>query len=333
MSIRKTFLLLFVFSLVMSMLPTSCNKNGYTITNTTADSSTQIIMANDELKVNYEFDQAVNEALLATTLSSIASGDTASPGTGTVLYNTISGAIVDTSHINDSSLIHITYYGKNADQTKGRTGLITIQFSRDGNDKIIPWKTPGAIVNITFQQYEVIVLATNVSLWMNGTATITNTSGGLLKKPSNITLQPGDSLRDRLSGNIVFTYNDNTTLVQTWTWNINQARTFNLQNSVLTCTIRGDSTVSGSNGISTTGTTRFNNIFYTQLTAPIVQNISASYILSNPLSGEKVIHGISEQLTIDYGVNSSGSFVQSSPYGYKITWVHSGGQAVSVVSY
>ncbi len=156
---------------------------------------------------------------------------------------------------------------------------------------------------------------------MNGNLTITNNSGGLLKAPANIVFPAGDSLQDKIDGSIVFTYNDNTAVIQTWTWNINQTRSFNMQNSALTSTIRGDSSVNGINSISTTGTTRSGSVFNTQITIPVVQTISSLYLLSDPVSGEKAIRGIPEPLTIDYGVDNHGNPVQSgSPYGYKITW-------------
>ena len=335
MRISKVTLLLIAFPLMMLLFPTSCSKTGYTIISTTADSATQIITANDEMNVSYEVDQAVNEALLATSLSSIAGGDSLNTATGgAILYNTISQVIIDTSLINDSAFIRLTYYGKNADQTKGRSGVINVQLSRDGNGKIIPWKTPGASMTINFEQYEVIILANNKSLWMNGSLTITNNSGGLLKKPSNITLPGADSLQDRLNGSIVFTYNDNTNVIQTWTWHISQSRVFNFQNSLLTSTVTGDSMVGTYGNISTSGNTRFGFGFYTQVTKPVVQTISSSYLLSNPLSGEKVIHGIPEPMTIDYGVDSYGNILTSGvPYGYKISWISNSGQGVTIVSY
>ena len=334
MRISKLFPFLLALPLLGSVFSTSsCSKTGYTITNYTADSANQIIISGDELKVNYEIDQVINDAILATTMSFIASGDTMSPGTGNVLYTEIAGCIIDTSHILDSAIVRLNYYGKNADNNKGRTGLVTIQLARDGSGHVIPWRTPGAVMNITFEQYEVIVLATNVSLWINGTATVTNSTGGLLTTQSKIIFPTGDSLQDKVDANISFTYNDNTGLIVTYAWNIYQTRMFNIQNSMLTSTIRGDTSVSGSTGISTSGNTRLGNVFYTQITKPIVQTISSSYTLSNPLSGQKVIHGIPESITTDYGVNSSGNIVQSNPYGYKMTWIHNGGQAMCVVSY
>lgn len=333
MNKHKIFPVIIVVAAVMILLPASCSKTGYTIIETAADSSTQIIIANDELNVNYEFDQAVNEALLATTISRIASGDSTGAGTAGGLYNTISKVSIDTSHIVDSSLIRLNYYGKNADQTKGRSGSITVNYALDGNGKIIPWKDPGASITLTFAQYEVVVLATNVSVWMNGNATITNVSGGLLKAPAYISMPPG-GLQDKADGHITFTYNDNTANIVTWTWDLTQARTFTMQNSVLTSSITGDTVVSGISSISTSGTNRFSDIFYTGIITPVVQGISSSYLLSQPLTGEKAIHGIKEPLQVIYGVDVHGNPVNSgAPYGYNITWVSNGGQAQTVIAY
>ncbi len=154
MRFRNIYLLYLLAPWVIFVMPiSSCSKTGYTLVQTTADSASQITISNDELNINYEVGQAVNEALLATSLSHIASGNTASIGSGAVLYNTISQVIIDTSQIVDSALIHLTYYGKNANQTKGRTGILTVQFARDSFGKIIPWGNAGATVNINFSQY------------------------------------------------------------------------------------------------------------------------------------------------------------------------------------
>src|SRR6185436_12357034 len=126
-----------------------CKKEtGYTVELTTDDSQTQAIIARDELHVSYEFDQAVNEALLASSVSRIVSGDTAAFPPGNVIFSTISHVVIDTTHSN-TGLIKLTYYGKNADNTKGRTGTIEIQHGVD-NGNVIPWKTKGAAATITF---------------------------------------------------------------------------------------------------------------------------------------------------------------------------------------
>src|SRR6185436_8290223 len=181
-----------------------CKKEtGYTVELTTDDTDTQTIIARDELHVSYEFDQAVNEALLASSISRIVSGDTAAFPTGNIIFSTISHAVIDTTQ-SSTGIIKLTYYGKNADNTKGRTGEITIKHALE-NGTVIPWRTKGAEATITFDQYEVVNLDTsNRQLWINGTCTVTNVSGGLLKKAPGITLQQGDSLVDKVSAQLIF---------------------------------------------------------------------------------------------------------------------------------
>jgi hypothetical protein len=292
-----------------ALLFAACEKKtGYTITKTTDDTETQSIVAADELNVNYEFDQAINEVLLASTISRIVSGDTSAFPPGNVLYSTLSHAVIDTSQ-SASGIVNITFFGKNADDTKGRTGKIQIKLPVD-NGHVIPWKTKGVIATLTFDQFEILVLATNRQLWQSGTCSITNISGGLLKKAKDLALLPGDSLIDKLSGQITFTYNDNIAVIQTWDWHFNQLRSFSLS----------DTTVIAS--ISNT-------------TIPIIQSISGLFILSNPISGSKAINGIKEPILIIYGVNEQGSIVtEGDPYGYKIVWNNSAGERTqTVVSY
>jgi hypothetical protein len=334
MNVPRLLLLLCVAIVLMNVFFSSCKeKTGYTIVSTVSDSASQIIIAKDELNLNYELDQAVNEVLLATNISRTASGDSSFTVVGNALFTTIKSAIIDTSHLLDSAKISITYAGINADLTKARTGNISIKFAKDSSGKVIPWKTQGSIATLTFSQYEVIVQATNKSLWMNGTGTITNVTGGILRNATNLFLPHGDSLIDRINLHIDFTYNDNTNIITTYAWNINQHRSFVLNDSTIISSISGDTTMNGFSNISTAGTTRSGSNFYTGITAPLVQKINSLYLLTNPLSGEENIHGITQPIDVVYGVDLSGNYTTTNPYGYKITWINNGGQAQVVVSY
>jgi hypothetical protein len=169
---------------------------------------------------------------------------------------------------------------------------------------------------------------------LNGTGTITNISGGILKDAANLTLAPGDSLIDKVSAQLAFTYNDNTNIIQTWTWHFDQHRSFALTGSIIFSSIKGNTTMNNFNNISTSGTTRSGENFYTGITQPVLQNISGLFILSQPLSGEKAIHGIPEPIDAIYGVDEQGNTaVSNNPYGYKIIWINNGGQAQAIVGY
>lgn len=308
------------------LLFASCEKKtGYTIELTSDSTQTQSIIAADELNVSYEFDQAVNEALLATTVSRIASGDTASFPPGNVLYTTLSKVSIDTNESN-IGLIKMRYAGINADNTKSRTDSIKIKLAVE-NGKVIPWKTQGATATISFINYEVNNIITNKQLRINGACKITNVTGGLLKKATDLKLQPGDSLVDKLSANLTFTYNDNIALIKTWTWNLNQQRSFVLNDTIISASVTGDTIVNSLENVSTMGINRFEENFYTDVTTPVLQNISGLFLLSDPLSGSKAINGIPKPILIIYGVTEQGSIENNdNPYGYKIVWTNSSGE-------
>lgn len=309
---------------------TSCvKKTGHTLVEIRDDTADQSIIASDELEVNSEFDRVVNEALKASSISSTTNGKI----TGNILYTTISGAAIDTSKI-DSGIVAITYYGKTDNNTKGRTGKVEIRHGLAGG-KVIPWKTKGASATIKFLQYEIITLATNKSVWLDGTCNITNISGGTLKNIGDTVLVPGDSLVDKISAKLNYTHNDNTTVIQTWIWHFNQHRVFKLNDTIVTAAITGDTLINNINGVATWGTTRSGQQFYTGITSPVIQNVYGSVFFNYPSSGIKVIKGIAEPITITYGVDQQGNpAISGNPFGYKITWYNSGGYPKkSVVSY
>ncbi|MEP7168680.1 MAG: hypothetical protein ABI855_04865, partial [Bacteroidota bacterium] len=233
----------------------------------------------------------------------------------------------------NTGIIKMTYYGKNADNTKGRTGKIEIKLAIDNDGKVVSWKTKGAIATITFDQYEVQLLdTTNRQLWINGTCTVTNLSGGLLKKVSGMTLQQGDSLVDKVSAQLIFSYNDNVAQIVTWGWTFSQHRSFILNDTVLNASFTGDTMVNNQANVSTVGMNRFEEKFYTDVSTPVLQTISGLFLLSDPLSGSKAINEIAKPILIIYGVTDQGSIENSdNPYGYKIVWTNSGGQRQQTV--
>ena len=326
MKIKKIIFYCFITIAFAAIVFTSCKKtHDYTLVNTTDDTSAQTIIASDESEINNEFDQAVNDALTATAISSTTSGDSA----GVNLFE-ISGAVIDSSQSN-TGIIKINYYNKTADNKKARLGEVKIQHAI-ANGKVIPWKTKGARATITFTNYEVFFLnISNKTLSLNGTSVIENISGGLLK---NIKSAPGDSLIDKVSAQLAFTYNDNTSSIQSWTWNFNQRRVFSLQDTIVTASIQGDTAINNINNVSTWGMTRSGQNFYTGTTTPVLQNLSGVSVLTNPLKGRKIIFGIKEPITVTYGVDQQGTSVSTgNPYGYIITWLSGSQPKQAVVKY
>lgn len=295
-----------------------CKKVDTTRVNTSTNADTQKVIASDELALNDEFDQGIDDAIAVACNPKI----------------TIKGASIDTTQ-NTIGLITIYYGGQEPDGTKGRSGSIAIQQTMKGG-KPVPWGTAGTTDSIYFGTvnspgYEIFFLTNNTSIRLTGTATVTNITGGLLQ---NVTT--GDSLAEMVRASISFTYNDNVTIVQLYSWYLNQHRTFTKPDTVLYASTWADTVINGIKNVATWGTTRAGESFYSSLTAPIVQNISNLKLSYNPLSGAKAIENIAEPILSTYGVDQQGNPVKinsATPYGYVMTWINNGGQAQAVVPY
>jgi hypothetical protein len=311
---------------LLLILFAACKKRTeLTYTNSTDDTADQTIIAGDEYEVNYEFDQVINEAIHASCISSTTSGSAGST-IADILYTLIPDAVIDTNKIN-KGIITLTYYGKTPDKTKARSGIIEIRHSL-ASGKVVPWKTPGAKMKIIFKQFEVIFLdIINKSVVLNDTCTITNLRGGLLT-----TLSALDSVVDKVDAKLLYTNNDNATVLTQWAWNFSKHRVFRLNDTTISATITGDTTINNVSNVSTWGTTRSDQLFCASTATPIVQNVSGSSFLYSPLRGVETIRMIKEPITLTYGVDQSGYPVGSGkPYGYKFKWVNAGGIPSGVV--
>jgi hypothetical protein len=311
---------------LLLVLFTACKKRTeFTYTNTTDDTADQTIIAGDEYEVNYEFDQVLNEVVRASCISSTTSGAAGST-IADILYTLIPDAVIDTNKIN-KGIITLTYYGKTPDKTKARSGIIEIRHTL-ASGKVVPWKTPGAKVKIIFKQFEVIFLdIINKSIVLNDTCTITNLRGGLLN-----TLSPSDSVVDKVDAKLLYTNNDNATVLVQWAWNFSKHRVFRLNDTTISVTITGDTTINNVSNVSTWGTTRSDQPFCASITTALVQNVSGSSFLYSPLRGVENIRMIKEPITLTYGVDQSGYPVSTGKaYGYKFKWINAGGIASGTV--
>jgi hypothetical protein len=313
----------FIAIFLIFAVVTGCKKKETTVITTTVnDSSTQGIIASDELNVNDEIDQAIDEAVNGICMPVSTSGATA------VNLYTIKGAVVDTSQV-DSGIVNIFYYGVETDITKSRSGTVEIQLPVV-HKKVTPWKTVGVKAKITITAYEVMYLNTNnLSLWFQGSFTVTNVNGKML-----VSLPTTDSLVEKVNGPIGFTNNDNGAILSVYSWNLCKNRVLKVTNTAaVTVTTYGDTSINGINNIADWGTDRLNQTFYTSVTSPIFQNASTP-IFYNPFSGVKIIESIPEPITVTFGVNQQGAVVTTgTPYGYNINWTTSGVARDSVISY
>ena len=185
-----------------------CAKEQTTNVQTTSNATSQSNIAADDVTLNNELDQFADEALAV-----ICNKKTS-----------IHGATIDTSQFN-LGVITIYYSGKEADGTKTRSGSDSIHVTGT-------WGTPGSTASITLgcvnsPGYEITFLNGNTSLRLNGTATLTNISGGYYQN-----LVSGDSLVENIQGSLEFTFNDNTASIVYYPFNVNAIRTFTKPDSI-----------------------------------------------------------------------------------------------------
>jgi len=64
-----------------------------------------------------------------------------------------------------------------------------------------------------------------------------------------------------------------------------------------------------------------------------VQNISNLDLSYNPLSGSKIIEGISEPVTSVYGINNQGTPASGTPYGFSISWTDNSVYTDAIIPY
>jgi hypothetical protein len=307
---QSEFLTISFWLLAIGLL-SGCAKVETTRTNTTSNATTQTTIASDEVTVNNEFDNALDDAV-------------------TYLSNHEATFVHAYPDSISPYVYEINYAGKEANPSKSRAGNDSIHLGT------LPWGTAGATATITFgdanalvPEYEVTFNDNNSSLRLVGNASVTNVYGGLLQN-----LAAGDSVVVHIRATIAFTYNDQMAGAQTFTWYLNQLRTFTMVDTNLLATTRGDTSISGSPNVGTWGTTRLGTSFYTVTNAIVVQNLSNPYLSYNPLSGSKSIDGISEPIYSFYGVNTSGGHVTSgTPYGFYINWNNSGTSTAIVIAY
>ena len=76
----------------------------------------------------------------------------------------------------DVKKITITYNGTNCHGNRTRTGVVVISMPKNSY-----WKDAGAVITISVQNLKIKRLGDGKSIIINGTKTITNVSGGLLK--------------------------------------------------------------------------------------------------------------------------------------------------------
>jgi hypothetical protein len=262
-------------------------------------------LSKDEVTITQASDDALND--VNTVLSG---GNDKSTETLWPCNATIDSVTVD----NDSITYHIRYHGWNCPLTRYRVGLVEV--TRKLGQQ---WGEPGAASHVKLINFQ-ITKRNGRSMKLNGSKVFTNVNGGYIWQLGN----GQSSIVHRAVGSLQATFEDSTTR----TWNFSRQRTFTGSMGQLVMTIEGLGNADGYDSLSTWGTNRNGEAFYTQILLPVVHKQVCDW---DPIYGIKV-HQIPSDLkkaTLTFGYDGNN---QPVPYGdcagyFKVDWVkgpHSG---------
>ena len=283
---------------------TACKKENDTPPD---DSGTQTQNGSDDSNFQTESDNAFSDADNALSKNSTTQRISAIPCGITSIDSTHADTLILT-YTNETS----------CNGLRKRDGSITLALSPAG----AKWSDAGVTLTMTFTNYKVTRISDNKSITFNGSAAITKLGSGTM-----FGLAINDSLQHKIrSNNMQVTFDNGTTRP----WSVARKRTTTRTGLLAwTVSIAGDTTIGGNTKVAAWGTNRNGNTFYSTIPTPILWNTSC---LSGPMSGVRLIKGLDRELTITYGVDSSGNAVTSGcPLYYKLNWTNVKGEAKQLV--
>ncbi|HOZ87531.1 MAG TPA: hypothetical protein PL029_07225 [Bacteroidia bacterium] len=228
---------------------------------------------------------------------------------------TLCGVTVDTLSLGAGS-VKLNYNGTTCGN-RTRTGSIKLTIVNFAAGK--RWKQPNCELKVEYLSYKITRASDGKSIELNGTQTITNETGGswwelLITKTQS-------SLATSIKGtDLKVTFDDG----KTASYNINRRFTYTVPGGIITCTGEGIGSLNGINNLENYGLTRNGDEFTSQVTTPIVWNLTCGPWA--PVKGEVNIKVDSKSFdlkclfAVDASGNSVDAGVNSCPYGWKVEW-------------
>ncbi len=218
----------------------------------------------------------------------------------TITYDTTSSA----------KTITIVYNGTNCSGNRTRTGTVTVAVPQGQH-----WNKAGSVVNITIDALTITRVKDGKTIIINGTKTITNTSGGLLQNLASL-----QTIVNDVSANLSITFASG--LVRSW--QTSKHRVFTYNNGIVE-TVTGTHSDGTNNDIAIWGTTRFGVSFSNLITAPKVFSQSCDFNLTS--GQDSLIRSDNITSVITYGLDANGDVETACPvateggyYYAKLVW-------------
>ena len=282
---------------------TSCKKdNNNSTTDTTTEAKTQ---ADDQTFFSNETDIATNDANASLDNSGGSYNETPT-GINTPVLSLPCDATITVDTTSNPRTITIDYNGSNCNLTRTRTGSVVISFAPD-----FKWGTAGAQLEVKFVNFKVTRNIDGKSIVINGTRTITNVSGGLLKNLASL-----DSIEHKIDDtNMSVTFDNGAQR----TWETHFTRVFTYSNGIVISTTG-----------SITGKNRFNDDFSCTILKPLVITQSCDFRL---VSGEAAHTGPKVNTDVTFGLDVIGNPINSCPlvFYFKVVWTGPNGNTFSAI--
>jgi hypothetical protein len=272
----------------------------------------------DSREVQSENDAAVNEINDIISNSKRASGRSAS----TEGTSGICGFDVDSVKIAQDTIL-LKYNGITC-FNRTRTGVIRLTWQSGTK-----WKNVGAKIKIEYLNYKIVRASDQKSIQLNGTQYLTNVSGGTWVE---LVLNNQTLVNTVTGSNLQVTFEDNKTAV----YNINRKVSYTFPNGILTAKAEGIGTNGTLSNLENYGTGRNGNIFTSQVTTPIVWNVTCGGAV---IEGAVTVTNVTQNfnLKFQYGVDVNGNIqvvgANACPYGWKIEWNANGKSNSKVFGY
>jgi hypothetical protein len=309
MKMKKTYLILAAITFLTGMtLLNSCKKDKSDTTDIATLNQEQASDAEDVSASSDAADDDIDNVISQSSLKS------------TSAYDLPCNVTRDSSLISGKK-VTITFTGANCAGTRTRTGKVEITLTQGSK-----WSDAGAVLTVKYIDLKIVRNASQKYIILNGTKTHTNVSGGLVK---NLGSQgtPATIIRKIESSDMQVTFTNGTQR----SWNIARTRTFTKVNGNLIITISGFGEADGKSNLVEWGTNRRSNLFYTQISTPVVMSQECDY---KPSSGVKVHYVGARTVTTTLGTDESGIPVTSGCASYyMVSWEGVGGTKTVILPY
>lgn len=303
----------------------ACSKNNSSESDTAVTAENLEIQSDDQTMISNEDDAISNDADVALNSDVSLTGSsstTAVNSTVTTSVHSIISAICDANITIDTTattrIVTITYNGSNCQGNRTRSGSVIIT-----TPKTKYWGDANTMVTITVNNLKITRVRDGKTITFNGSKTITNVTGGLLKNLATIS----GGITHTISANLSVTYNNG----KTAEWNVSKKRVFTYNNGIVITTTGTHSDGTNTN-IAEWGTNRLGVSFQSLITAPKVIEQSCNYRLTG---GEnKIISSKGATATITYGLNATGNPTSCPGTGYyygKMVYVGAGGKIYTYI--